>query len=249
PAPVAAPDGICLDPAGKSLLVADQKAGPLVAVPAQVPGAEVDESPLPIATEVAFPDLKWSGWKLETDSGKLQPFRPILLTHAGDGSNRVFVATEQGVIHVFPNDEKAAKTQVFLDLRDRVSYSDDQNEEGFLGLAFHPDYKKNGEFFVFYTLKKPKLTNVVSRFRVRKDDPNQADPASEEELLRITKPYWNHDGGTLCFGPDGYLYVAHGDGGSANDPHENGQNLKTLLGKVLRIDVNRKDEGKAYAVP
>jgi glucose/arabinose dehydrogenase len=243
------PAGICLDPTAKSILVADSKGGTLTALPAQVPGAAVDESPLPVATEVAFPDLKWAGWKLETESGKLRPFRPILLTHAGDGTNRVFVATEQGVIHVFPNDDKATKSQVFLDIQDRVSYNDQENEEGFLGLAFHPDYKKNGEFFVFYTLKKPRLTNVVSRFRVRKDDPDRADPASEEELLRISKPFWNHDGGTLCFGPDGYLYVAHGDGGSANDPYENGQNLKTLLGKVLRIDVNRKDDGKAYGIP
>src|SRR5205814_7731456 len=98
-------------------------------------------------------------------------------------------------------------------------------------------------------LKKLKLTNVVSRFRVSKYDPNKADPSSEEEILRIQRPYWNHDGGTLCFGPDGYLYIALGDGGSADDPNKNGQNLKTLLAKVLRIDVDRKDEGKAYAIP
>ena len=85
------------------------------------------------------------------------------------------------------------------------------------------------------------MTNVVSRFRVSKDDPNQADPASEEELLRIARPFWNHDGGTICFGPDGYLYVAHwATAAPANDPHDNGQNLKTLLGKMLRIDVDHK---------
>jgi glucose/arabinose dehydrogenase len=209
----------------------------------------VDETPLAVETAVAFPDLQWAEWKPENDKGKIVPLRPLVLTHAGDGSNRVFVATQHGVIHVFPNDQKATQTKVFLDLQDRVVYSDNQNEEGFLGLAFHPDYKKNGEFFVFYTTKKAKMTNIVSRFRVRKDDPDRADPDSEEELLRITRPYWNHDGGTLCFGPDGYLYIALGDGGSANDPHGNGQNLKTLLGKVHRIDVNRKDAGKNYAVP
>jgi glucose/arabinose dehydrogenase len=175
--------------------------------------------------------------------------RPVVLTHAGDGSDRVFVATEQGVIHVFPNDPKAARTKVFLDIHDKVIYDDEQNEEGFLGLAFHPRYKENGEFFLFYTIKKPKLTNVLVRYRVSRDDPDRADPASEEELLRITKPFWNHNGGTLCFGPDGYLYVAVGDGGSANDPFGHGQDLGKLFGKVLRLDMDHKDQAKNYAVP
>lgn len=239
---------LCYDPVRRRLLVPDMEAGSIVALPATVPGQEVDETPLPLETAVAFPKLKWTGWEPEV-RGKPTPLRPILLTHAGDGSNRVFVATEHGVIHVFANDQEATATKVFLDLQDRVKYDDETNEEGFLGLAFHPRYKENGEFFVFYTPKKPKLVNVLSRFRVKKDDPNRADPASEEVLLRIERPYWNHDGGTLCFGPDGYLYVALGDGGNFNDPHRNGQNLGTILGKVLRIDVDRKDGGKAYAVP
>jgi glucose/arabinose dehydrogenase len=177
--------------------------------------------------------------------------RPILLTHAGDGSNRVFVPTQQGIIHVFPNDDAAKKTSVFLDITKRIRYLDNQNEEGFLGLAFHPKYKENGEFFVFYTDVKARspMANVVSRFRVSKTDPNRADADSEEEIIRFTKPYWNHDGGTIVFGPDGYLYITHGDGGAGNDPHENGQNLKTLLGKVLRIDIDRKEGGKNYAIP
>jgi glucose/arabinose dehydrogenase len=243
------PVGMCADATGRALLVCDMEAGSLTAIPISIPGQEVDERPLPVKTAIAFPDLQWTGWKAENDKGLVVPLRPIVLTHAGDGSNRVFVATQHGVIHVFPNDQKADKTRVFLDIQDRVVYDDNQNEEGFLGLAFHPNYKKNGEFFVFYTTKKAKLTNVVSRFRVSKDDPNRADPASEEVLLTIKKPFWNHDGGTLCFGPDGYLYIAHGDGGAANDPYGNGQKLSTMLGKVLRIDVDHKDEGKPYAIP
>jgi glucose/arabinose dehydrogenase len=240
---------LCLDPTGKFLLVPDMKAGTITALPAKVPGQELDESPLPIKTQVAFPELKWTGWAGQTDAGKIVPHRPLVLTHAGDGSNRIFVATQHGVIHVFPNHPKAAKTDIFLDIQKRVFYDDKENEQGLLGLAFHPEYKKNGEFFAFYTLKKTKTINVVSRFKVSKDDPNKADPDSEEELLRIPRPFWNHDGGTIGFGPDGYLYITTGDGGAADDPFKNGQNLKTLLAKVLRIDINGKDEGKKYAIP
>ena len=122
--------GLCLDATGKRLLVADRKAGTLTAVAAAVPGAEVDERPLPLETAVAFPDLQWEGWKGETDDGKPNPLRPIVLTHAGDGSNRVFVATEHGVVHVFPNDQKATKTKVFLDLRDRVATTTRRTRRG-----------------------------------------------------------------------------------------------------------------------
>jgi glucose/arabinose dehydrogenase len=243
------PADICLGPTGKGILVPDMKAGTLSEVPAVVPGAPVDETPLAVETALAFPDLKWTGWTGESAKGTLTLLRPLVLTHAGDGSNRVFVATQHGVIHVFPNDPKASRTKVFLDIQDQVLYNDAENEQGFLGLAFHPNYKKTGEFFVFYSLRKPALTNVLCRYRVSKGDPDRADPTSREELLRIKRPFWNHDGGTVCFGPDGYLYVALGDGGAANDPFNNGQNLKTLLAKVLRIDVDHKDEGKPYAVP
>ncbi len=239
----------CLDPTGRFLLVPDMKGGTLTALPTTIPGWEVDDSPLTVGTEVAFPKLQWTGWKAEREDGKVAELRPMLLTHAGDGSNRVFVPLQEGVIHVFPNDDAATKTNIFLDIRDRVRYSDKQNEEGLLGLTFHPKFNTNGEFFVFYTDVKAKMANVVSRFRVSKSDPNKADPTSEEEIIRFEKPFWNHDGGTIAFGPDGFLYITHGDGGAGGDPHENGQNLKTLLGKVLRLDIDHQANGKKYAIP
>ncbi len=209
----------------------------------------IDLAPLAIETEVAFPKLQWTGWKGEIDDGRLDALRPVLLTHAGDGSNRVFVATEQGIVHSFPNDQQATKTTIFLDIRERVRFNEKNNDAGFIGLVFHPQYKKNGEFFVFYTSKNPVPTNILSRFKVSKDDPNRADPNSEEELLRFTKAEIYHNGGTLCFGPDGYLYVATGDGGPQGDPRDNGQNLNTLLAKILRIDVNQRAAGKNYGIP
>ena len=240
----------CLDPTGRFIIVPDMKGGTVTAIPAQIPGWEVDFSELPLKTEIAFPDLKWTGWSAETPSGRANPLRPLVLTHAGDGSNRVFVGTQHGVIHVFPNDQKATATKVMLDIQKRVQYNDNTNEEGFLGMALHPKFKETGEIFVFYTPKKENMVNVVARFKLSKDDPTKLDPASEEQILRYEKRLaWNHDGGTICFGPDGYLYIVHGDGGLGNDPQENGQNLGVLYAKILRIDVDKTDEGKNYAIP
>jgi len=195
-----------------------------------------------------FPNVKWSGWDEVDEKGKVQPLRPIIITHPGDGTNRVVVAMQQGQIHIIPNNSKAEKSKIFLDISSKVRYIDKENEEGFLGLAFHPDYKKNGEFFAYYTVKHTPHVCVISRFKVSKDNPDQADPAYEEVLLEIQHPFWNHKGGTLAFGPDGFLYCAIGDGGGT-ESYNNGQNLGSLCGKIIRIDVNKKDAGMKYSIP
>lgn len=239
----------CLSQDGKYLIVPDMKAGTVTTLSSAIPGWEVDETPLPLEFAETFSNLVWEGWNSDPDKGAVTPLRPIVLTHANDGSGKTYIATQHGVIYSLDKSNEATKAEVFLDISDRVRYSDRQNEEGFLGLAFHPEFDKTGELFVFYTDVNAKMANVVSRFTVKKDNPKVGDPASEEELVRFEKPFWNHDGGCLVFGPDNYLYITHGDGGAGGDPHQNGQKLSTLLGKVLRIDVNRKENGKNYAIP
>ncbi len=195
----------------------------------------VPEKALPVRTEPAFENLEFN--------------RPIVVTHANDGTNRVFVAEQEGIIKVFPNDQSVEEASVFLDIDEQCVYADNQNEEGLLGFAFHPKYKENGQFFLYYTSSEADHLSKISRFTVSRDDPNKADAASEEVLMRIPQPYWNHNGGTIEFGPDGFLYIGLGDGGNFNDPHGNGQNLSTLLGSILRIDVDHKANGKNYAIP
>ena len=172
--------------------------------------------------------------------------RPVDIQNAGDGSDRLFVVEQAGRIHVFPNDAAVDETTEFLDIRDRVS--DGGNEEGLLGLAFHPDYANNGYFYVNYSASGPRR-NVIARYSVSASDPNRADRESETVLLTFEQPYSNHNGGQLAFGPDGYLYIATGDGGSGGDPQNNAQNRTNLLGKILRIDVDNSSGSSAYAIP
>jgi glucose/arabinose dehydrogenase len=169
---------------------------------------------------------------------------PVDLQHSGDASHRLFVVEQAGRIRILPNSASATATKLFLDISDRVASG---GEMGLLGLAFHPDYKNNGFFFVNYTRTNPRQT-VISRFKVSAD-PDVVDKSSEQILLTIDQPYSNHNGGQTLFGPDGYLYIGLGDGGSGGDPQNNSQNLKSLLGKILRIDVNAAPADKAYAIP
>src|SRR5258705_7593754 len=156
---------------------------------------------------------------------------PLLVTNARDGRNRLFIEEQGGVIRVLQ--PGSSTPTVFLDIHAKVVAG---GEQGLLGLAFHPQYASNGRFFVYYT-RAGDGTIVVAEYKVSAD-PNVADP-TETILLTIPHPTnTNHNGGMLAFGPDGYLYIGVGDGGSANDPPNNAQNISVLLGKILRIDVS-----------
>lgn len=156
---------------------------------------------------------------------------PVGLVNAGDGSGRLFVVERAGTIRIIKNG--AVQPGNFLDIHARVSQ--DGGERGLLSLAFPPDYARRGYFFVYFT--RPDGNNQISRFYVTAN-PDVADPNSEEIFLTISHPnFGNHNGGTLLFGPDGYLYLGTGDGGGGGDPDGNGQNKNTLLGKLLRLDV------------
>lgn len=209
---------------------------------------DISTSELPLKSTLAFPNLKLDQWSPESENGVPRAFRPIVVTAPKDGSNRLFVADQHGLIWSFDNKADVKESKLVLDISDRVAYSDKQNEEGFLGLTFHPKFKENGYIYVNYTPKSTLQTNV-SRFQLSKTDPTKFDPASEKIIYTIKQPFWNHNGGTVIFGPDGYLYIALGDGGAGNDPFDNAQNLSNHFGKILRIDVDREENGKPYAIP
>lgn len=169
---------------------------------------------------------------------------PVDITN--DGLGNLYVVERAGRIYSFPNDSTTADTTVFLDLRERVLDLD--IESGMLGLAFHPDYDVNGFFYVFYSIDDP-IRSRVSRFARLESDPSVADPESELVVLEVEKPTPRHNGGDLVFGNDGYLYISLGDGSTGRDTYGNGQNLETLLGSILRIDVNNPSDGRAYEIP
>lgn len=177
----------------------------------------------------AFPNLTFSS--------------PLDIQNCGD--DRLFVVERSGIIKVFPNISTVTTTKVFLDITDRVSSG---GEMGLLGLAFHPNYAQNGYFYVNYTVSSPTRATRISRFQVT-SNPDSANKSSELILLTFNQPYTNHNGGQVTFGPDGYLYIATGDGGSGGDPQNNSQNKSSLLGKILRIDVNNQSPGLQYAIP
>ncbi len=200
------------------------------------PPASLNTSPMPVSVVNAYPNLRVS--------------RPIVLTGAGDGSGRLFIASQTGEIYfIKESDSQVEEATLFMSLQEAVDYKDRENEEGLLGLAFHPQFSENGKFYVYYsTIERPHVS-IVSQFTTKAGNPNQGDPTSQVELMEIQQPFWNHNGGTLAFGPDGFLYIALGDGGKGNDPLQSGQDTSKLLGSILRIDVNNKADGQNYAIP
>jgi glucose/arabinose dehydrogenase len=227
--------------------------------------------PVLAAAILAFAVL--TSWEVTPASAatkiKLEPFaetlvHPLVMVSPPDGSKRHFIVEQPGTIQILMPDGKLRPTP-FIDLsRKMVKLDWEFDERGLLGLVFHPKFKENGKFYVVYSApvrtdasRRARLTysatNYVSEFRVSKTDPNKADLSTERIIFFYDKPQFNHNGGNLLFGPDGYLYISTGDGGFANDKaigHTdrigNSQDLKVPLGKVLRVDVN---SGDPYTVP
>lgn len=188
---------------------------------------------------------------------------PTGLTDAGDGSGRLFVSDQVGQVRIIDGQGNLLAAP-FLDVSDRmVTLNPNFDERGALGIAFHPDYVTNGRFFLYYSAPADDASpegfdsqSRVSEFLVSESDANLADPNSERVILEIDQPQSNHNGGQLAFGPDGFLYIGVGDGGAANDVGPghteglgNGQDRSTLLGKLLRIDVDNGDNGDPYGIP
>jgi glucose/arabinose dehydrogenase len=186
-----------------------------------------------------IPDPAGFQWSLVADGFD----SPIGIVPANDGTGRLFAWEQSGKIWSIKDGE--VSLDPFLDIGDKFPAAVTQGgytEQGLLGMAFHPDYKDNGLFFIHYT--DMNANTVIARYKVS-SDPDKADPASASVILTVQQPFPDHKGGQLAFGPDGYLYIGLGDGGNPDDPLRNGQNKNTLLAKILRIDIN----GTPYKVP
>jgi glucose/arabinose dehydrogenase len=182
----------------------------------------------------AFPELTFSS--------------PLAMLQAPGDAARWFVVEQGGMVRMFANDDDAATSETFIDIAGRLTSG---GEKGLLGMAFHPEFPDDPRAYLSYTADTGRLVSRISEFRTN-DDGATLDPSTERVLLTVNQPQSNHNGGGIAFGPDGFLYIGFGDGGGAGDQHGaigNGQNLRTLLGKMLRIDVNDTAAGFNYAIP
>ena len=175
--------------------------------------------------------------------------RPLAMVEAPDGTHREFVVEQDGRIWILPTDRNSSEPKLFLDISDRRPHVD--NEEGLLSLAFHPQFKTNGKFYIFYSHPSAPKHTILAEWQVSKTNADLADPSAERVLLNVHKEprNWNHNGGTILFGNDGYLYLGIGDGGAGYDPKDAAQKLNNLYGKIIRIDVNSRTAGLEYGIP
>lgn len=201
--------------------------------PAPVPADE--EAP---ALEPIEPRQVWAGLELNV---------PVQVVVPPDGSDRLFLVQQRGQILILPNDRESTDTKTFLDISDR-DLEENKFEEGLLNLTFHPQFSDNRRLFTFHTEQKPKRI-IVTEWLVDEDDGDRIDPDSERVLLEVRQPFWNHNSGNMLFGPDDMLYVAIGDGGRRDDPLNLAQNTFSLMGKILRIDVDSTYGALPYGIP
>src|SRR6478752_3166834 len=194
------------------------------------------------ASQIATAPFDPAGLRVALESVATGLDAPLAIVNAHDGSNRLFVVEQGGRIRIVK--DGTLLPAPFLDVRDRISSG---GERGLLGLAFHPRFPADPRLFVDYT--DPNGDTQVSSFAVNPASPDQADPRSEVKILHVQQPYANHNGGAVVFGPDGKLFISLGDGGSEGDPQGYGQNPRTLLGKILRIDVDSRSGDRQYAIP
>jgi glucose/arabinose dehydrogenase len=207
--------------------------GPLEGCSANASQDPIDSEVKSVALVAAFPALSFR--------------RPLDLKAAPGQPLYLYVVEQAGQVSVFENRSDVKSKSRILDIDSRVD--DSSNEMGLLGLAFHPDFEQNGFLFLNYTAGNPRRT-VIARYSADPADPTAPiNPGSEHIVMEIPQPYGNHNGGGVAFGPDGYLYIGMGDGGAGGDPQENGQNTGTLLGAMLRIDVDNTSGSRQYAIP
>ncbi len=227
---------------------ADEEVTPSVSVPVEssspepLEAAQSETASPPEASETPAANAMPDAISLEPVFGDAAFERPVGVVTRKDHPRDIYVIEQSGRIFSLNLDSPSDEPKKILDLSDRVY--DKGSEQGLLGLAWHPD--NPGIAYVNYTTK---TESVIARYQAMDGDAQRLNPASEEVLLTFKQPYANHNGGQLAFGPDGYLYIGTGDGGSGGDPHNNSQNLNSLLGKILRIDVDRTAGGLAYGIP
>ncbi|MHC4840665.1 MAG: PQQ-dependent sugar dehydrogenase, partial [Planctomycetota bacterium] len=220
----------------------------LALIPATVGCTSKDEKRDVQAQNIAAPE-ELPEIRLEKAFPKVEFNKPLAMVAQPGKGEWLHVVEQLGRIYRIKNDAKSSVKEIVLDLTDRIPTRRRNMEEGLLAFRFHPEFKDNGYAFVSYSMHKgggKPRRGVLSRFTFKD---KKFDTSTEKIILEVKQPYGNHNGCEILFGDDGFLFASFGDGGAAHDPHDNGQNKNTILGSIIRIDVDKQDEGKAYAIP